>query len=389
MLIEDTELIDKQSLPELPEEQFEPEEEDERPTLKIDGRDRKLVTHPYDFIIRSLKDQVDDKTLVLADKFQRRRVWDEAKSSRLIESLLLNVPIPVCYFAELDDGSYSVIDGQQRLTAIYRFITNEFALRSLKIREDLNRKRFHQLGVSEQRLINSRSIRCIVILKESDPDIRFDVFDRLNSNSVRLNAQELRNSLYRGKLNDLIRELSENEVFKKIRGVSDVDKRMQDCEIILRFFAFHFEPEQYRGYLSRFLDEYLRKGQSFNETALQEHKSLFLRVIQDVNYVFGEHSFRRYDPKQGWEKVVNKSIYDVITLYFAQLESAKIREKKNDVLVALKEVCQDADFNEAITSATSGTGRVRTRLDKWHQALLNVGFSVEKIRVGQYTENEV
>ena len=121
----------------------------------------------------------------------------------------------------------------------------------------------------------------------------------------------------------------------------------------------------------------------------KEHKSLFLRVIQDVNYVFGEHSFRRYDPEQGWEKVVNKSIYDVITLYFAHLESEKIREKKDDVIMALKEVCQDADFNEAIASATSGTGRVQTRLDKWHQALLNVGFSVEKIRIGQYTENEV
>ena len=389
MLTEDTELTDGQSLPELPEEQFEPEDEDERPALKVEWKDRKLVTHPYDFSVRSLKDQVDDMSLVLADKFQRRRVWDDAKSSRLIESLLLNVPIPVCYFAELEDGSYSVIDGQQRLTAIYRYLTNEFALSSLKIREDLNRRKFHQLGVSDQKIINNRTIRCIVILKESDPDIRFDVFDRLNSNSVRLNAQELRNSLYRGKLNDLIRELSENEVFKKIRGVSDVDKRMQDYEIILRFFAFHFEPDQYRGYLSRFLDEYLRKGQNFNEVTLEKHKSLFMRVIQDINYVFGEHSFRRYDPDQGWEKVINKSIYDVITLYFAQLESERIREKKNDIITALKAVCQDVDFSEAITSATSGTGRIRIRLDKWYQALLNVGFSVEKIRVGQYAEDEV
>ena len=152
MLTQDTtELIDDQSLPELLEEQFEPEEEDERPALKIEGRDIKLFTHPYDFTVRALKDQVDDGTLVLADKFQRRRVWDEAKSSRLIESLLLNMPIPVCYFAELDDSSYSVIDGQQRLTAIYRYINNEFALGSLTIRDDLNRKRFHQLGVSEQK----------------------------------------------------------------------------------------------------------------------------------------------------------------------------------------------------------------------------------------------
>jgi uncharacterized protein with ParB-like and HNH nuclease domain len=384
--------IEEQNVSELPEEQFVPEDSDENllPEIESTGKDRKLVTHPYDFIIRSLKDQVDDGSLVLADKFQRRRVWDDAKSSRLIESLLLNVPIPVCYFAEIDDGSYSVIDGQQRLTAIYRYINNEFSLRSLRVRSDLNSKRFHQLGVAEQRLIKSRSIRCIVILKDSDPDIRFDVFDRLNSNSVRLKPQELRNSLYRGRLNDLIRELSENEVFKKVRGVKDVDKRMQDCEMVLRFFAFNFESEQYRGYLSKFLDEYLKKGQRFDEEKLRQHRSIFERVIQDVEYVFGEHSFRRYDDEtQNWEKLINKSIYDVVTLYFAKLDSQEIKDNKENIIEAFKGICRDPNFNEAIASATSGLGRVQTRLDIWHGALHHIGLQVERIKIGQHGGNKI
>jgi uncharacterized protein with ParB-like and HNH nuclease domain len=390
MLVEDINL-ETQNLPELIEEQFEPEDSEEEQISEIEstGKDRKLVTHPYDFIIRSLKDQVDDQTLVLADKFQRRRVWDDTKSSRLIESLLLNVPIPVCYFAEMEDGSYSVIDGQQRLTAIYRYINNEFVLRSLKVRTDLNGKRFHQLGVTDQRLIKSRSIRCIVILKDSDPDIRFDVFDRLNSNSVRLKPQELRNSLYRGKLNDLIRELSENKLFQKIRGVKDVDKRMQDCEMVLRFFAFHFEPRQYRGYLSRFLDEYLRKGQNFNLETLNQHRTIFERVIQDVEYVFGEHSFRRYDREnQSWDRLINKSIYDVVMLYFAKLDSELIRQNKDEIIEAFKGICQNPAFNEAIASATSGLGRVQTRLDIWYKALIEIGLQVEQIKIGQYSGNE-
>src|SRR6185295_16817513 len=139
------------SEPELVEEQFEREEEDERPALSIAPADRKLVTHPYDFIVTSLKTQIGDGTLVLADKFQRRRVWDDAKASRLIESLMLNVPIPICYFAELDNNTYSVIDGQQRLTAIYRFLNNEYALRGLRVRPELNRKRFHELDKTDQR----------------------------------------------------------------------------------------------------------------------------------------------------------------------------------------------------------------------------------------------
>ncbi len=373
----------------LSEEQFEPENlEEELPPIENDGRDRRLVTHPYDFIIRSLKEQVDDKSLILADNFQRRRVWDDAKSSRLIESLLINVPIPVCYFAEVDDA-YSVIDGQQRLTAIYRYLNNEFELKSLKVRPDLNRKRFHQLGVSDQRTIKNRSIRCIVILKESDPDIRFDVFDRLNSNSVKLNAQELRNSLYRSKLNDLIKELSENPTFQSIRGVKNVDKRMQDCEMVLRFFAFHFHSDQYRGNFSQFFDSYLRKGQNLSLDDLNRHRQIFLRVINDINDVFGKNSFRRYDNEsKEWDKFINKSIYDIVMLYFARIDSQVIKDKKIEIVDALKKLCSDDEFNAAIGGGTSATIRVRTRLDKWYQSLVSIGISVDKIQIGQQTKNE-
>src|SRR5207253_9890962 len=109
----------------LTEEAFTEEDgEDDapRPELSIPAKDRKLITQPFDFIVGSLEEQITDGQLILQDEYQRRQIWDEKKSSRLIESLLLNVPIPVCYFAELGDGTYSVIDGQQRLTSISRFI---------------------------------------------------------------------------------------------------------------------------------------------------------------------------------------------------------------------------------------------------------------------------
>jgi hypothetical protein len=107
--------------PELKEEKFFKEEDeagDERPEFAIPVKDRKLLTQPFDFIVGSLEQQIKEDALRLQDEFQRRRVWDETKASRLVESLLLNVPIPVCYFAELEDGTYSVIDGQQRLTSL-------------------------------------------------------------------------------------------------------------------------------------------------------------------------------------------------------------------------------------------------------------------------------
>lgn len=368
---------------ELLEEGFEVEDEEDLDDLDIPVKDRKLVTHPYDFVIRSLKDQIDDNTLILADKFQRRQVWDKTKSSRLIESLLLNVPIPVCYFAELEDGSYSVIDGQQRLTAIYRFLNNEFALRALKILPELNRQKFSQIEPLYKRLLLSRTIRCIVILKESHSDIKFDVFERLNSGFVPLNAQELRNSVYRGRLNDLIMELSEDKVFQKVRSVTDIDKRMQDCEMILRFFAFHFTFDEYRGTLARFLDKYLEKGINFETETLEKHRELFRKVIDDVYYVFEEKAFRRYTLENGWEKSINRAIYDVVMLSFARLPSEAIRSKKTEIVEALQNVCQDPEFSEAITSSTKNKERIQTRLDKWQEALWQIELDVPSIKVGQ------
>ncbi|MEB3828566.1 DUF262 domain-containing protein [Phormidium sp. CCY1219] len=368
---------------EILEQQFEVEDEEELGEFDIPLKERKLVTHPYDFVIRTLKAQIDDNTLVLADKFQRRHVWDRTKSSRLIESLLLNVPIPVCYFAELNDGCYSVIDGQQRLTAIYRFLNNEFPLRALKVLPEINRKKFQDLDMGYQRLLLSRTIRCIVILKESHPDIKFDVFERLNSGFVPLNAQELRNSVFRGKLNDLILKLSEDEVFQKARRVSGIDKRMQDCEMILRFFAFFFDPIAYRGTLSRFLDSYLQSGINFDEETLEHHREVFRKTIDDVFYVFGDQAFRRYNPEVGWEKSINRAIYDVIMLTFASLESEAIRSKKEEIIEALKKVCIDPEFDEAITSSTKNKERIQTRINKWREALWQVGLEVPPLKIGK------
>jgi Protein of unknown function DUF262 len=381
--------IIKPELSEFPEDEFDVEQKSEEsaselsPTIPTDNRDRKLVTHPYDFIIRSLKDQVDDHTLVLADDFQRRRVWNDNQSSRLIESLLINVPIPVCYFAELDDGSYSVIDGQQRLTAIYRYLNDEFKLRALKIRSDLNYKKFSQLGVIDQRAINSRTIRCIVILKESHPEIRFDVFDRLNSNSVKLNRQELRNSLYKGKLNQLIKELSESETFKRIRHQQDVDKRMNDCEMILRFFALYFNRDNYRGDLPKFLDDYLQSGQKLDNDSIEKHRLIFTNTIDKVDRVFGDNGFRKYDMANNiWNRSLNRAIYDVIMLYFSQIPVDTIEEKKNDILLCFQQICSNSDFRDTIDITPEKRENFQTRLDLWREALQSIGIQTEKIIVG-------
>ncbi|MBK8174826.1 MAG: DUF262 domain-containing protein [Rhodospirillales bacterium] len=370
------------------EETFEDKDDDadggeSRPELQIPLRERKLVTQPFDFIVSSIEQQIKDGSLVLQDHFQRRRVWDDTKASRLIESLLLNVPIPVCYFAESEDGAYSVIDGQQRLTSIYRYLTNQFSLRGLRVRPEINRKRFVELDPSDQRLIRTRTIRCIALQKESNPDIRFDVFERLNSGSVKLTAQELRNSTYRGRLNALIRELCEDKLFQKLRGASGLDKRMRDAELILRFFAFHYAPSAYKGYFAPFLDNYLASGIRMSDVDIERHRTLFLETIQKVEDVFGDKAFRRFDKNGNAENQINRAIYDVIMLTFARIDKGALEGSKSELVRTFCEMCNnDKVFFDAIIQATRDKTRINNRLAQWIYNLRQLGIHCPDIVFG-------
>lgn len=361
----------------------EDESENNRPELKIPPKERKLITQPFDFIVSSLEQQIKDNALILQDNFQRRRVWDDTKSSRLIESLLLNVPIPVCYFAELDDGAFSVIDGQQRLTSIYRYLVNQFPLRGLRVRPELNKKRFFELESADQRLIKTRTVRCIVIQKESHPEIRFDVFERLNSASVRLNPQELRNCTYRGALNSLIRDLCENKVFQEIRGASGLDKRMGDAELILRFLSFYFDISEYKGYFSTFLDSYLKKGARMSQSDIELHRKVFLETIDKVKSVFGNAAFRRLGEDGRPENQINRAIFDVVMLTFARVDLKTLVDKKARILQKFRELSQtDAAFIDAVIQATRDKKRINTRLDRWIMSLRDIGIDCPDIKCG-------
>ncbi len=379
-------IADDKNIEGLVAEQFTAEEGEEdapRPELAIPPKDRKLVTQPFDFIVGSLEEQIADGQLILQDEFQRRQIWDLKKSSRLIESLLLNVPIPVCYFAELEDGAYSVIDGQQRLTSISRYITNLFPLTGLRVRPELNKKRFAELDKADQRLIKTRAIRCIVIQRESHPDIRFDVFERLNQGAVRLTPQELRNSNYRGDLNQIIKNLCRNKQFQTIRRVGDVDARMGDAEMVLRFFAFHFDAKSYRGFFAPFLDKYLESKMTMSEGDKATHENTFLETIDKVDSIFGRNAFRQIEEDGKYANQINRAIYDVVMLTFAHIGKAALEAKKEEIIAALKALCTgDEHFKDAIGRATRDKARINTRVRLWGEKLRGIGLDCPALVYG-------
>jgi uncharacterized protein with ParB-like and HNH nuclease domain len=182
--------------------------------LDIEAGQRKIIWQAKDFSIREFLTMKNDGELILQPLYQRNFVATDLIASKLIESILLDVPIPVVYLAEEQDENFSVIDGQQRLTSFLCYLEGKFPdsrpfkLSGLKVLPDLNRKLFADLDSELQKKIRSTTIHSIIIKKESNPDIKFEIFERLNTGSTKLNEDEIRNTVYRGSYIELLAELS-------------------------------------------------------------------------------------------------------------------------------------------------------------------------------------
>ena len=232
----ESQVEDFEKLDELEEDQSSTEDEQSEPVGQHDHR--RIFTDKVDPKIYTLYQDWQSGDLALDPKFQRRKVWDDRRSSRLVESAMLEVPLPVFYLAENSDSTQEVIDGQQRLTAFFKYLDNDFPLSGLQELAHLNGKHFKDLEAPQQKQLKNYAVHTVVFKKESDDSLRFQIFERLNTGAVPLNAQELRNCVYRGPYNDLLHDLSRDPDYMSIMGFRGPEKRMKDIEYVLRFAAF-------------------------------------------------------------------------------------------------------------------------------------------------------
>jgi hypothetical protein len=358
------------------------EAEDDTP-LEIPPERRRVKTDRQDLPVETLHGWVNRGKLNLQPEFQRYFVWNKSKASRLIESLLLDIPIPVIYVAEEQNSTYSVVDGQQRLTSIWAFINGkfpdnqDFRLSSLQVMTELNRKSFKNLEPELQEKILSYVIRVIVIEKDSDPDVKFEMFERLNLGAEKLNDQELRNCIYRGNYNNLLRELAQNPYLLKVIGSNTPHARMIDRQLILRFFAMWRNTHlKYKSPMKRFLNSEMEKHRYINDKGIAEMRSIFEKSIEMAYLVFGCHAFRRFNPgKDGslngsWETKLNVALWDTILYSFSYYEKPqiipiadRIREDFLDLMT------HDSTFVEYITSTTDKPERIQYRAEEWRKRL--------------------
>ena len=288
-----------------------------------------MITQPYDFSVQDLVDKIKNTDIDLQPTYQRNYVWatndnKENKRSRLIESLLLNIPIPVIYFAEQEETlKYEVIDGQQRLQTFNDFLNDKFVLQNLEIRSDVNGKKYSELEQRDRDEIRKRSIRAIVILNESDEEVKFEVFERLNLGSVQLTPQEIRNNTFRGNFNDLLKQLAQNELFRKmlnLRLKKDQDNMAYE-EMILRFFAYHKKDLKRVENLSYFLTEFMKENKDMTPLEMEDFKKLFELTIEKIHKFLGEKAFSVYQKNtKTWYKTSNRALYDAEMLAFASIK---------------------------------------------------------------------
>jgi Protein of unknown function DUF262 len=344
------------------------------------GEDR-IVTESNREKIPNFVKALDKKDYMQVRPFyQRRSRWDAKRQSRLIESFIMNIPVPPLFLYEKDYNKYEVMDGQQRITSLKSFYAGEFKLTGLEIWKELNGRTYSTLPSLVRSGLDRRSISYIVVLRESTPDeedavfLRQTVFARLNTGGVILEHQEIRNSLFQGPFNDLLIELSKANDFRDAFGLprytqeedepnapikgETMYQKMEDTEAVLRFFALRHVEHYTRG-MHGFLDLYMARARAFSEADIEALRRLYLDTLSLATQLYGPLVFRPYKTETNeWAARAHKAFYDAVMVGLSSVLDHKqeLLAKRESVIESTRQLFQE---NEPGTF----TGRGNTKAD--------------------------
>jgi hypothetical protein len=346
---------------------------------RFDQSQNDLVLQASDFSLQGLKEMVDSNIIDLSPQYQRRERWETRRQSELIESFLLNVPVPPIYLAEEEYGVYSIIDGKQRITAVSDYLNNVFALKDLSAFPEINGARFRDLPKSLQGALRIRPyLRVITLLKQSHPQLKYEVFIRLNRGGIQLNSQEIRNVAFRGALNDAIYLCAENPLLKaalKIDGPkSAAYQQMQDAEYVLRFLTLQKSWSSFAGSLSRSMDAFMIDHQNNTKAEIQRLVEKFESAIKRTYDLWGDVAFQRWDG-QKWRQQALAGLFDaqmIGPLLLSPTELALVANRRLEIIDKTKKLFGDASFEEAVRLGTNTPARLRYRITQIHKMLLRI-----------------
>jgi Protein of unknown function DUF262 len=339
----------------------------------------RLILQAADLSLETLASMVESQSIDIEPVYQRRERWRADKQSALIESFLINVPVPPIYLAEDDFGVYSVIDGKQRLTSIRAFMRDELALINLQRLRELEGSRFSDLPAPLANALQVRPyLRVVTLLRQSDPELKYEVFTRLNTGGEPLNAQEIRNVVFRGPLNDLIYGLAEHPFLRQQLKItserSPSFRNMTDAEFVLRFLTLLEHWRSFSGELARSMDDFMRANQAVSRDALDEFKQDFEVAIDNCAALWGVHAFQR-PVGNGWRAQALAGMYDTQMIGVAQLKDVQLKrllERRNKVVSGTRDLFGDSQFEAAVRVGTNTPSRVRYRIERMTDLLWNL-----------------
>ena len=344
------------------------EQENETVQIKRPFDPEKIRVRTVNVVVDQVITRIRYKEIDLAPDFQRMAgVWNIRQKSRLIESLLLRIPIPVFYVAADHDEIWSVVDGLQRTSTMFEYVEGRFDLQQLEYLTDLNGKLFTQLPHPMQRRIRETQLVVNVIDHGTPEEVMFNIFRRINTGGATLNGQEIRHALHPGPVRNYLKELAESDEFMKATDDSISNIRMEDRECVLRFIAFHIKP--WEDYSANDLDGYLGTAMKIVNAMDTAQRDLltddFMRAMRGAYRIFERHAFRKRYDRDGDRYKVNKALFDAWSVGLARLTDGDVeilaenRERIIDEFISLMNT--DTEFETSISASTGTPARVRKR----------------------------
>ena len=339
------------------------------------------------FSLRAVVDQIKDKEIDLSPDFQRDYVWKQRQRTRLVESILLGIPLPAFYFNQSNDGTYQVVDGVQRLSTISLFMKDGHVLDEshLEYLRDLHGRVYTQLDPAALRRFRSTQIVVHVIEPQTPDDVKYDIFNRVNTSGSPLSAQEIRHAMSKARSRDFLKNLSEMKAFDEAtnhhywRRDADAEGgwirdsgRMTNRELALRFCAFSdYSDEDYRRHpsLDAFLVEYTRRldrsskdGDSIEDTELHRLAADFDRAMENAHKVLGKAAFRRWPAGQARRGPINRAVFESQAIALSKYTLDQLMPRQSQIVNAFRGAFEDPVYARTVTVSTGDPVAVESRL---------------------------
>ena len=328
-----------------------------------------LNLYPIDYPFETLVQRANTNPpkLILNPEFQRKYKWDKdgnERASKFIESCLMRIPLPACYFAENENGNHDVIDGVQRITTIKKFFNDEFSLEGLTVFKELEGKKFSELGDFKNEL-ESTTIRCVILRKENPQELVKEIFARLNQGAVQLSPQEIRHAIYPGSLDNLLAELGLNPFIegfgKGETGVKQKDSREQE-EMVLRYFAMHGELDDYEDNLSKYLDKYIDTNQIAGAETVSALITDFISTLEKCLFVFDNNPFINTAKEKQRQGLV---YYDLLMWDFRNRTMEFLTTNKDAIVAKFNDLCLDLNFDKTLSGGLQSKSAILKRRKLW------------------------